>query len=90
MEFKQDSDYDLNKNGYVDFDEYFKKVNLQFALQAEKALRYDDMMRYMKQVTSAGRLSSNERIMFEEAYKYSFSSRRDAWLIVSKIQNEES
>ncbi|KAI8324550.1 14-3-3 family protein epsilon [Martensiomyces pterosporus] len=57
---------------------------------AEQAERYDEMVKYMKQVAKLGTdLSVEERNLLSVAYKNVIGSRRASWRIVSSIENKE-
>lgn len=59
-----------------------------FAKLAEQAERYDDMVKYMKQVAESGTMKSEERNLFSVAYKNVVGTRRSAWRIVSSIEGK--
>ena len=63
--------------------------NVELAKLAEQTERYEDMARYMKEVTMADpRLSSEERNLLSVAYKNVVGTRRSAWRIMSGIETK--
>ena len=54
---------------------------------AEQAERYDDMVKYMKELTLQGaKLSDEQRNLLSVAFKNVVGARRSAWRIVSSIE----
>ncbi|KAJ1960144.1 hypothetical protein GGI12_003964 [Dipsacomyces acuminosporus] len=66
-------------------------INIVYmAKLSEQAERYDEMVKYMKQVAKLGAdLSVEERNLLSVAYKNVIGSRRASWRIVSSIENKE-
>lgn len=62
-----------------------REDNIYYARLAEQGERYEDMIRYMKEVSAMGQLSNEERNLLSVAYKNSVGSRRAAWRTVSAI-----
>ena len=63
---------------------------IYYARLAEQGERYEDMIKYMKDVSRMGQeLSNEERNLLSVAYKNSVGSRRTAWRTISAIQNKE-
>ena len=57
---------------------------------AEQAERYDDMVKFMKDVVKAGaELTVEERNLLSVAFKNVIGARRAAWRIVSSIEQKE-
>jgi len=57
---------------------------------AEQAERYEDMVTYMKELTSKGGVLTNEdRNLLSVAFKNVVGSRRSAWRIISAVENKE-
>lgn len=67
---------------------------VEMAKLAEQAERYDDMVKYMKQLTMKGdKLSDEQRNLLSVAFKNVVGARRSAWRIISSIEqkaNEKS
>ena len=58
------------------------------AIIAERAERYEDMARCMKSIIEkGGDVSDDERNLFAVAYKNMVAERRNAWRIISAIEN---
>lgn len=58
---------------------------------AEQAERYDDMVKYMKQLTMMGeKLSDEQRNLLSVAFKNVVGARRSAWRIISSIEQKQS
>eukprot|EP00347_Sterkiella_histriomuscorum_P009005 403342896 len=67
-----------------------REDNIYYARLAEQGERYEDMIRYMKEVANSGQeLSNEERNLLSVAYKNSVGSRRGAWRTISAIQQRE-
>jgi len=66
-----------------------REKSIYFARLAEQGERYEDMIKYMKEVVKEGQLSNDERNLLSVAYKNSVSARRAAWRTISAIQNKE-
>ena len=63
---------------------------IYFARLSEQGERYEDMVKYMKDVAKYGKeLSNDERNLLSVAYKNSVKTRRDAWRTIQAIQNKE-
>jgi 14-3-3 protein epsilon len=57
-----------------------REDSIYFARLSEQGERYEDMIKYMKQVAKTGQeLSNDERNLLSVAYKNSVKTRRDAW-----------
>jgi 14-3-3 protein epsilon len=57
-----------------------REDSIYFARLSEQGERYEDMIKYMKQVAKSGQeLSNDERNLLSVAYKNSVKTRRDAW-----------
>lgn len=58
---------------------------------AEKAERYDDMVKFMEKiaVTCSGNLTVEERNLFASSFKSVIGTRRMAWRIVSSIGKKD-
>jgi len=69
-----------------------KKTELvEMAKLAEQAERYDDMVKYMKQLTMMGeKLSDEQRNLLSVAFKNVVGARRSAWRIISSIEQKQS
>jgi len=64
---------------------------VEMAKLAEQAERYDDMVKYMKQLTKKGdKLSDEQRNLLSVAFKNVVGARRSAWRIISSIENKAS
>jgi hypothetical protein len=62
---------------------------VEMAKLAEQAERYDDMVKYMKQLTKKGdKLSDEQRNLLSVAFKNVVGARRSAWRIISSIENK--
>jgi len=58
---------------------------------SEQAERYDEMVKYMKDVVQlGGELSLDERNLLSVAYKNVIGARRASWRIISSIEQKES
>lgn len=67
-----------------------REDNIYFARLAEQAERYEDMIKYMKTVSTSGaQLSNEERNLLSVAYKNSVGTRRVAWRTIIAIQDKE-
>lgn len=56
---------------------------------AEQAERYDDMVKYMKELTTKGeKLSDEQRNLLSVAFKNVVGARRSAWRIISSIEQK--
>merc|ERR1711963_925967 len=56
---------------------------------AEQAERYDDMAKFMKDVTETGlELSNEERNLLSVAYKNVVGARRSSWRVISSIESK--
>lgn len=67
-----------------------REDSIYFARLSEQGERYEDMIKYMKQVAKTGQeLSNDERNLLSVAYKNSVKTRRDAWRTIQAIQNKE-
>lgn len=70
--------------------QFSREDYIYYARLAEQGERYEDMIRYMKEVSRAGQeLSNEERNLLSVAYKNSVGSRRTAWRTISAIQQKE-
>lgn len=66
-----------------------KETLISKAKLAEQAERYEDMAKFMKQVTELKlELSSEERNLLSVAYKNVVGARRSAWRILSAIETK--
>jgi len=64
---------------------------VEMAKLAEQAERYDDMVKYMKQLTKKGeKLTDEQRNLLSVAFKNVVGARRSAWRIISSIENKAS
>jgi len=64
---------------------------VDMAKLAEQAERYDDMVKFMKQLTeSTEQLSDEQRNLLSVAFKNVVGARRSAWRIVSSIEHKAS
>lgn len=62
---------------------------VEMAKLAEQAERYDDMVKYMKELTQKGeKLSDEQRNLLSVAFKNVVGARRSAWRIISSIENK--
>ena len=67
-----------------------REDNIYFARLAEQGERYEDMIKYMKEVSKSGHeMSNEERNLLSVAYKNSVGARRTAWRTIQAIQNKE-
>ena len=74
-----------------------REDNIYFARLAEQGERYEDMIKYMKEVSkvtfhssqSGHEMSNEERNLLSVAYKNSVGARRTAWRTIQAIQNKE-
>lgn len=63
---------------------------VEMAKLAEQAERYDDMVKYMKELTMKGeKLTDEQRNLLSVAFKNVVGARRSAWRIISSIQQKE-
>jgi len=64
-------------------------LNVERAKLAEQAERYDDMAKFMKEVTEEdGNLSAEERNLLSVAYKNVVGGRRSAWRVISSLEQK--
>lgn len=64
-------------------------VLVDMAKLAEQAERYDDMVKYMKQLTCMGeKLTDEQRNLLSVAFKNVVGARRSAWRIISSIEQK--
>ncbi|XP_066294698.1 14-3-3-like protein [Branchiostoma lanceolatum] len=64
---------------------------LELAKVAEQAERYDDMVKYMKELTNkSGKLTKDQRNLLSVAFKNVVGARRSAWRIVSAIEQRKA
>jgi len=62
---------------------------VEMAKLAEQAERYDDMVKYMKELTiSIGTLTDEQRNLLSVAFKNVVGARRSAWRIISSIEQK--
>jgi len=62
---------------------------VEMAKLAEQAERYDDMVKYMKQLTIQGeKLTDEQRNLLSVAFKNVVGARRSAWRIISSIEQK--
>lgn len=67
-----------------------REVNVYQAKLAEQAERYDDMVKFMKEVAHEGKdLSVEERNLLSVAYKNVIGARRASWRVLSSIEQKE-
>jgi 14-3-3 protein epsilon len=67
-----------------------REDNIYYARLAEQGERYEDMIKYMKEVCKGGQeLANEERNLLSVAYKNAVGTRRTAWRTISAIQNKE-
>lgn len=59
---------------------------------AEQAERYDDMVKYMKELTTQGsqRLSDEQRNLLSVAFKNVVGARRSAWRIIHSLEEKKT
>jgi len=63
---------------------------VELAKLAEQAERYDDMVKYMKKLTTAKpMLSDEQRNLLSVAFKNVVGARRSAWRIISSIEQKQ-
>ena len=63
---------------------------LYFAKLSEQAERYQDMVKYIKTISTAGEeLGSEERNLLSIAYKNHIGTRRTAWRALASIEQKE-
>ena len=63
---------------------------VDMAKLAEQAERYDDMVKYMKELTQKGeKLTDEQRNLLSVAFKNVVGARRSAWRIISSIEAKE-
>lgn len=66
-----------------------KAESVSRAKLAEQAERYDDMAKFMKEVTETGQeLTNEERNLLSVAYKNVVGSRRSSWRVISSIEQK--
>jgi hypothetical protein len=64
---------------------------VEMAKLAEQAERYDDMVKYMKELTMKGeKLTDEQRNLLSVAFKNVVGARRSAWRIISSIEQKQS
>lgn len=64
---------------------------VDMAKLAEQAERYDDMVKYMKDLTVKGqKLTDEQRNLLSVAFKNVVGARRSAWRIISSIESKTS
>lgn len=62
---------------------------VEMAKLAEQAERYDDMVKYMKELTEKGQhLTDEQRNLLSVAFKNVVGARRSAWRIISSIEQK--
>jgi len=62
---------------------------VEMAKLAEQAERYDDMVKYMKELTKKGdSLTDEQRNLLSVAFKNVVGARRSAWRIISSIEQK--
>lgn len=62
---------------------------VEMAKLAEQAERYDDMVKYMKELTKKGeKLTDEQRNLLSVAFKNVVGARRSAWRIISSIEQK--
>ena len=67
-----------------------REDNIYYARLAEQGERYEDMIKYMKEVCKGSQeLANEERNLLSVAYKNAVGTRRTAWRTISAIQNKE-
>jgi len=71
-----------------------READVYMAKLAEQAERYDEMVKYMKNVAAAtagdaSELSVDERNLLSVAYKNVIGARRASWRIISSIEQKE-
>ena len=67
-----------------------REDNIYFARLSEQGERYEDMIKYMRNVAQYNQeLSNDERNLLSVAYKNYVKTRRDAWRTIQAIQNKE-
>lgn len=67
-----------------------REDSIYYARLSEQGERFEDMIRYMKQVAEHPQeLSNDERNLLSVAFKNSVKTRRDAWRTIKAIQNKE-
>nr|ANN87788.1 14-3-3 protein [Cryptocaryon irritans] len=67
-----------------------REENIYMSKIAEQTERFEDMLKYMKQVVqSNAELSIEERNLLSVAYKNTVGSRRTAWRAISSIEQKE-
>ena len=67
-----------------------REDKIYFARLAEQAERYEDMVKYMKEVAMSGQeLTNEERNLLSVAYKNNVGSRRTAWRSITSIEQKE-
>lgn len=63
---------------------------VDMAKLAEQAERYDDMVKYMKELTvMGGKLTDEQRNLLSVAFKNVVGARRSAWRIISSIEQKD-
>jgi len=64
---------------------------VEMAKLAEQAERYDDMVKYMKDLTMKGeKLTDEQRNLLSVAFKNVVGARRSAWRIISSIEQKQT
>ena len=64
---------------------------VEMAKLAEQAERYDDMVKFMKELTIAGgKLTDEQRNLLSVAFKNVVGARRSAWRIISSIEQKSA
>ena len=63
---------------------------VDMAKLAEQAERYDDMVKYMKELTQTGdKLSDEQRNLLSVAFKNVVGARRSSWRVISSIEQKQ-
>jgi len=75
----------------MDLSSASKEDLVQMAKYAEQAERYEDMVKFMTELTTreAKKLTDEERNLLSVAFKNVVGSRRSAWRIVSAVEQKE-
>lgn len=64
---------------------------VEMAKLAEQAERYDDMVKFMKELTvKADKLTDEQRNLLSVAFKNVVGARRSAWRIISSIEGKQT
>ena len=67
-----------------------REENVYMSKLSEQAERYEDMVKYMKEVaTQNPDLSTEERNLLSVAYKNAVGARRTAWRAISALEQKE-